>query len=196
MRCLAPGIGSTSRTDRAKQSANSAIRLLTLRCWLSDKPEPIETCLRTSATRRGLCGSVTLVYSDWLPPTSTSGCKSSCSPAVLLTSCTVQIESHHPWVCCGCFWTSCFCLLHARRPGRCFALLGCVFVAVSTSDSSLVCLSTHFTLSINNNKTCLEGELSSPFKTFALFPVKFVFAHALIMVDHFPFTGILRVSFP
>ena len=54
MRCSAPGMGSTSRTDSAKQSANSAIRLHTLRCWSFDRSEPIETCLSISATRRGL----------------------------------------------------------------------------------------------------------------------------------------------
>ena len=64
MQCSAPGIGRTSWTDRAKQSANSEIRSRTLPCWTFDRSEPIETCFNTSATRFGLCGSVAHVKSE------------------------------------------------------------------------------------------------------------------------------------
>jgi len=71
--CSALGIGSTLRTDSAKQSANSAIRLRALSRCSSDRSGPIDTCLRISATRRGLCGFVVHVNNDVSPPISTSG---------------------------------------------------------------------------------------------------------------------------
>ena len=186
----------TSRTDRAKQSANSAIRLRTLCCWSSVKSEPIATCLSISATRRGLFGCVVRVKSEWSPFISTSGCRSPGSSASVFVSWIVHIESHHSRSRGIRFCMLCFCLLRARRPGLRLVLLSALLVIVLTSDSSLVCLSMHSRLLVIDDRTCLEGELSSPCTVFAFSPAKFVLVHALIMVLHFPSSGILRVSSP
>jgi len=59
--CSAPSMGITSLSDSTKQSVNLDSSSHTLFCCSSDKSEPIETCLRISATDCGLCGSVVCV---------------------------------------------------------------------------------------------------------------------------------------
>ena len=114
--CSAPGIGRTLRTDSAKQSANSVIKLHTLLCCSSDRSRPMATCLSISETRRGLCGSVALVNNDVSLPTSTSGWGSPTS-VFISVSCTVHTEFHQLRSRVGCaLILACFCLFHARRP--------------------------------------------------------------------------------
>ena len=57
---------------------------------------PIETCLKTSSTRRGLCGSEVHVNSKLSLLISISGCKSPCGLTGLLSASeTVHMEFHH-----------------------------------------------------------------------------------------------------
>ena len=118
MWCSAPGIGKTSRTDSAKQSANSVIKLRALFCCSLDRSAPIDTCLSISATRLGLCGSVALVNNDVSPPTSISGCGSPIS-VFASVSWTVHTGFHRSCDCALiCF---CFHLFRARQPCLFFA---------------------------------------------------------------------------
>jgi hypothetical protein len=89
--CVAPGMAVTLITDKAKQSANSAIRALAFSVCLAVRSGPPATSLRISTTLLGLNDKVCLVNREWLPPNSISGCISPGVSGSVVASCTNHI---------------------------------------------------------------------------------------------------------